>query len=42
MVFGHSDFSATANICAHPDKSKKRENADVISSIFSKAKKSKV
>ena len=35
---GHSDFSTTANIYAHLDKSKKQESADVISSIFNKAK----
>lgn len=35
---GHSDLSTTANIYAHLDKSKKQESADVISSIFNKAK----
>ena len=35
---GHSDLSTTANIYAHLDKFKKRESADVISSIFNKAK----
>lgn len=34
---GHLDFSTTANIYAHLDKSKKQESADVISSIFNKA-----
>ena len=33
----HLDFSTTANIYAHLDKSKKQESADVISSIFNKA-----
>lgn len=35
---GHSDLSTPANIYAHLDKSKKQESADVISSIFNKAK----
>ena len=35
---GHSDLSTTTNIYAHLDKSKKQESADVISSIFNKAK----
>ena len=35
---GHSDLATTANIYAHLDKSKKQESADVISSIFNKAK----
>ena len=35
---GHSDFTTTANIYAHLDKSKKQESADVISNIFNKAK----
>ena len=35
---GYSDLSTTANIYAHLDKSKKQESADVISSIFNKAK----
>ena len=35
---GHLDFSTTPNIYAHLDKSKKQESADVISSIFNKAK----
>ncbi|MFQ8952225.1 MAG: site-specific integrase [Oscillospiraceae bacterium] len=35
---GHSDLSTTANIYAHLDKSKKQESADVISSIFNKAR----
>ena len=35
---GHSDLSTTENIYAHLDKSKKQESADVISSIFNKAK----
>ena len=35
---GHSDLSTTANIYAHLDKSKKQKSADVISSIFNKAK----
>ena len=35
---GHSDLPTTANIYAHLDKSKKQESADVISSIFNKAK----
>lgn len=35
---GHSDLSTTANIYAHLDKSKRQESADVISSIFNKAK----
>ena len=35
---GHSDLSTTANIYAHLDKSKKQESADVIGSIFNKAK----